>query len=491
MSSFTFNNARKEFVQIAKGWKRPTWAPLKRNFLSVPGYPGARLLNTQTEMRVLSIPVGIIVPDDGDLELLKEEIADWLITDQPVELILDVEPNRTYLAVVDDSFDPDEFVTLGIGTLTFICPMPYKLGPTQKKVLAIDEGGNLKAEFRNRGSVESNPIIDITVGSQSPFLDVWNDNDYFRIGYPVGYKSKIVKQDERLINDDCSSLNGWETFGGQIGKFLARGSMEVVGGKAFRASDYGESEPNKWHGPFVMKEIPKIGKKIGDFKMDIQFALQSTKYDQMGKTVAMVLDADYKVICQVDMSDEYMSHEINLAHSVVGSGENEQLLSNETGYYIDTFNQFSGHFALARRGNHWRVYCAKYIVGTEQDGASFVMEWYDVGNWNPNTTKEPKYIAVGCVAFGDYYPVNVCQIKDVKFWRINTLEIDETPYIFDVGDKIQIDTERSLVTINGTNAIALKDIFSTFPIVKRGQNEIIVRPANVGIAELTYRERFR
>ncbi|MDJ1474385.1 phage tail family protein [Bacillus sp. LS15-K4] len=491
MSSFTFNNERKEFVQIAKGWKRPTWAPLKRDFLSVPGYPGARLLNTQTEMRVLSIPIGIIVPDDGDLELLKEEIADWLITEQPVELIFDVEPNRTYLAVVDDSFDPEEFVTLGMGTLTFICPMPYKLGPTQKKVLAIDEGGNLKAKFRNIGSVESNPIIDITVGSQSPFLDVWNDNDYFRIGYPVGYKSKIVKEDERLINDDCSSLNGWETFGGQIGKFLARGSMEVVGGKAFRASDYGSSEPNKWHGPFVMKEIPKIGKKIGDFKMDIQFALQSTKYDQMGKTIAMVLDADYKVICQVDMSDEYMSHEITLAHSVVGSGENEQLLSNETGYNIDTFNQFSGHFALARRGNHWRVYCAKYFTGTEQDDASFVMEWYDVGNWNPNTTKEPKYIAVGCVAFEDYNPVNVCQIKDVKFWRINTLEIDETPYIFDVGDKIQIDTERSLVTINGTNAIALKDIFSTFPIVKRGQNEIIVRPANVGIAELTYRERFR
>ncbi len=178
-------------------------------------------------------------------------------------------------------------------------------------------------------------------------------------------------------------------------------------------------------------------------------------------------------------------------HSSIGTGDNEQLLSNETGYYIDTFNQFSGHFSLARRGNHWRVYCAKYFVGTEQDDASFVMEYHDVGNRNPNTTKEPKYIAVGCVAFGDYYPVNVCQIKDVKFWRINTLEIDETPYIFDVGDKIQIDTERSLVTINGTNAIALKDIFSTFPIVKRGQNEIIVRPANVGIVELTYRERFR
>lgn len=81
MSSFSFNNIRKDFVQIEKGWKRPAWAPVKRNFLSVPGYTGARLLNTQTEMRVLSIPVGIIVPECSDLETMKEEIAEWLITE--------------------------------------------------------------------------------------------------------------------------------------------------------------------------------------------------------------------------------------------------------------------------------------------------------------------------------------------------------------------------------------------------------------------------
>ncbi len=82
-------------------------------------------------MRVLSIPVGIIVPDRPQLEIIKEEIADWLITEQPTELTFDVEPNRTYLAVVDDSFDPDGLVTLGIGTIKFICPMPYKLGKVQ------------------------------------------------------------------------------------------------------------------------------------------------------------------------------------------------------------------------------------------------------------------------------------------------------------------------------------------------------------------------
>lgn len=45
--------------------------------------------------------------------------------------------------------------------------------------------------------------------------------------------------------------------------------------------------------------------------------------------------------------------------------------------------------------------------------------------------------------------------------------MDETPYILDVGDKVQIDTERSLVTINGKNAIGIKDIFSRFPKVNK------------------------
>ena len=123
----------KSISKSQKVGKRPTWAPLKRNFLSTPGYPGARLLGTETEPRPLPVPVGIIVPDGTNLEMLKEEIASWLITDQPAELIFDVEPNRTYLAVADDSFDLDEFVTLGIGTITFICPMPYKLGHSNSR----------------------------------------------------------------------------------------------------------------------------------------------------------------------------------------------------------------------------------------------------------------------------------------------------------------------------------------------------------------------
>ncbi|HDR8365631.1 TPA: phage tail family protein, partial [Bacillus cereus] len=68
---------------------------------------------------------------------------------------------------------------------------------------------------------------------------------------------------------------------------------------------------------------------------------------------------------------------------------------------------------------------------------------------------------------------------------------DNPPYIFDVGDKVVIDTERSLVSINGKKVINLKDIFSDYPVVSKGSNKLEIMPSDVGIAKVTYRERYR
>ncbi|UYX52518.1 phage tail family protein [Bacillus thuringiensis] len=490
MSSFTFNNERKKYIQIEKGWSPPTWAPLKRNFLKTPGYPGARLLGTETDPRPLPVPVGIIVPDGTDLETLKEEIAAWLITEEAVELTFDTKPGRTYIAVIDEDFNVDDFVSLGKGTLKFICPMPYKLGPVQKKTLAI-ANGDLKTSFLNKGSVESNPIIDITVGAQSPFLDVWNDDEYFRLGYPTGVKTRVAKQNERLIWDEMKSLTPWTAVTGKIGIYKSSGAMKVWQGYAFTPDSYGTGMNDEWHGPFMKRAIPNTSGVIQDFKLDVQMNFQSEHWNRMGKTVVMLLDANDNVIVELAMADEYMSHEMTTAQAIIDSGGTRKWIFDEMGMYSDTFNDFRGHVSVARRGKEWSFYFAKYRKNTEIDDASFVRTWRDESDSNPMTARPVAKIAVGCIVYGANPPADIAFIEDVKFWKINTLTIDETPYIFDVGDKIQIDTERSLVTINGTNAIALKDIFSTFPVVKRGQNEIIVRPANVGIPELTYRERFR
>ncbi|HHT7202562.1 MULTISPECIES: distal tail protein Dit [Bacillus] len=492
--SFTFNNQRRDYILMPIGRKRPAWAPIKRNFLNVPGRPGSILLNTETEARQIDVPLMVKAKNIADLQKVKEDLADWLVTDQPCELIFDDEPDRTYLAAVDGEFDSDELVNRGKGTLTFICSMPYKLGPTQKKVLAIDGGGNLKTEFRNIGSIESNPIIDITVGAKSPFLDVWNGDDYFRLGYPVGIKNKTVDTEERLMWEQFDNLNGWDSHTGKLGIFETTGTIATKSGYAYPTSMGSGSD---WHGCFMTKNIPASPTgAIADFKFDAQMTFKASHWNQLGKTIVMVLDANDEVICQVDMSDSYIGSEYTISHASIGSSEFKPVppaytLAEEHGEGYGIFNQFHGHFAIRRQGNMWRVYCAKYTPGTEIDGAAYVKTWYDTDNSNPLTKREPKKIAIGFVAYETYPEINDLRISNLKFWKLHKLNVDETPYIFDVGDKIQIDTERSLVTINGTNAIALKDIFSTFPIVKRGQNEVIVRPANVGIAELTYRERFR
>ncbi|PFD72069.1 distal tail protein Dit, partial [Bacillus cereus] len=199
MSSFTFNNQRKEYIQIEKGWSPPAWAPLKRNFLKTPGYPGARLLGTDTDPRPLPVPVGIIVPDGTDLETLKEEIAAWLITEEAVELVFDATPDRTYLAIIDEDFNLDDFVTLGKGTLKFICPMPYKLGPTRTVEFQTGALG-LMANVQNKGTVHSNPIIEIDITKPNTFLDVWFEDkyskepDYFRIGEPLKMEQLPVER---------------------------------------------------------------------------------------------------------------------------------------------------------------------------------------------------------------------------------------------------------------------------------------------------------
>ncbi|OUB11251.1 phage tail protein [[Bacillus thuringiensis] serovar konkukian] len=493
MSSFTFNNERKDFIQIAKGWKRPTWAPLKRNFLSVPGYPGARLLNTQTEMRVLSIPVGIIVPDDGNLELLKEEIASWLITDQPAELIFDVEPDRTYLAVVDDSFDPDEFVTLGIGTIKFICPMPYKLGKIQTHTFTQSWSTEITSYFANKGSVEVPALIEMTVKKPSTFLDVWFgkyplERNYFRIGYPLTVEESTVQERERVLWDEMATPVGWTPVTGQVEEMKGTGSFKSRDGYALYCEDYGQEKG--FHGAIAKKSIP--GGPIQDFEMEAWVRLKSKSIGEMGRVEVLLLDDTSNIVARINMSDLYWDAEITKAYMRIGNAgtpNSIRKLVDTSGAHPNTFNQFYGRLRIARRGKEWTVYVARFRDGTEIDDASIVERWIDETG-NPMTERKIAQVMIAVCKWDNNQPVDVMQIDDLKIWKVNKVPSNTKPYIFDAGDKVIIDTEKSLVTINGKDAINIKDIFSEFPKIIRGDNRIDIMPPDV-TATISYRERYR
>ncbi|MGR2743370.1 distal tail protein Dit [Bacillus sp. N6] len=485
MRSFKFNNERKKYIQIAKGWKRPTWAPLKRNFLSTPGYPGARLLGTETEPRPLPVPVGIIVPDGTNLEMLKEEIASWLITDQPAELIFDLEPNRTYLAVVDDSFDLDEFVTLGIGTLTFICPMPYKLGPTQTVDFQTGALG-LTANVQNKGTVHSEPIIEIEVANPSTFLDVWNKDEYLRIGYPLQADQLPVERKQRVMWDQMSTTVGWTSVS-QFENTKGGGTLKS-NGHQFYVEDYGDTNYKGNHGAIVKKSIP--GGPLQDFIMDAYVRFNCSSYVQMGQVEVALLDENSKPVVRLSLSDVYWEAEetFGVAKIAYPGHQAEQVMLYTRGMHPWTWNNFYGKLCVHRIGNEWEFYIAKFADGTEIDDAGTKANWVDKDGILMNKVAQ---VQLSICQWWNNNPAVLMTVDDIKIWKVNQNTTNNPPYIVEKGDKVQIDTAKSLISINGTSAINLKDLFSDYPKITKGQNKLEIMPSNIGIAKVTYRERFR
>ncbi len=493
MSSFTFNNQRKEYIQIEKGWSPTTWAPLKRNYLKTPGYPGARVLNTDTDPRPLPVPVGIIVPDGSDLEMLKEEIADWLITEQPVELVFDATPNRTYLAVVDDSFDPDDFVTLGKGVIKFICPIPYKLGEIKKSEFVQNWSTETTAYLTNKGSVAASPIIEIEVKKPSTFLDVWfgeypNGRDFFRLGYPRTVDETPVQERERVLWDEMSSPVGWTSVTGQVEEMTGTGSFKSRGGYALYCEDYGQG--SNFHGAIAKKSIP--GGPIQDFEMETWVRLKAKNIGEMGRVEVLLLDDASNIVTRINMNSLYWDAEMTKAYMRIGNAgtpNSIRKLVDTSGAHPNTFNQFYGRLRIARRGKEWSVYVARFKDGTEIDDASIVERWIDDGA-NPMTNRKVAQVMISICKLGDDPPVDNIQIDDLKIWKINKVGDNTRSYIYETGDKIIIDTEKSLCTINGKDAINLKSIFSSFPTIIRGHNRIDIMPPDVK-AKVSFRELYR
>lgn len=487
ISFFSFNGKSNPNVIPLQGKKRPAWAPLERTFLEVPHYPGGRLIRTQTKMRKIIVPVSLFYESMEEAEKLKEEIANWLITDQPQELIFDDEKDRTYLAVIDESFDPQQLVNLGEGVLTFICEMPYKLGPTRTVEFQVNERG-LVANIQNKGSLESNPIIEIEVTKPATFLDVWNGDNYLRIGWPLRMDQVPVERNQRVMWDEMSTTIGW-TDVPNAEDMVGGGAFKVDAGSRLVPVYLGETNIKGWHGCIAKKNIPQG--PLQDFIMQAYVGVRSSHPDQMGRVEIGLLDENSDYVARISMNDVHWQAEQNTGFAKLGNKKKpagERVLINEPGDHPTTWNQYRGRLWLARTGNRWEAYISKFLWNTEKDDSERFVVWEDENNVNMDKVAQ---VQISISQFSDNMFCTDMSIDDLKIWKVNMNTQDNPPYIFDVGDKVVIDTERSLVSINGKKVINLKDIFSDYPVVRKGSNKLEIMPSDVGIAKVTYRERYR
>ncbi|MGE6380009.1 distal tail protein Dit, partial [Peribacillus muralis] len=154
MKNFTFDGISKPYLTVLKDSNRQPWAPIEWTYQDIPKRPGALPVKKNTKVRPLPIPIFLKATSIEDLQKVKEDLAEWLIHDEPRPLIFDDEPDRIYYAVVEGSFDPDEILKWGQGVIPFICPDPYKYGEEESLIL-----GDLP--IRNVGSLKANPVFSI------------------------------------------------------------------------------------------------------------------------------------------------------------------------------------------------------------------------------------------------------------------------------------------------------------------------------------------
>ncbi|MEB8880022.1 phage tail family protein, partial [Bacillus cereus] len=425
------------------------------NELTVPHRPGSYFLSKRTPKRVLEVDFSLKGVSLFELRKRIDELNGLLNTDEPVKITFTDESDFVYYGIKESVEENLEKSNIHQATITIICSNPYKLGPTKTVEFQANERG-LAANVQNKGSVESNPIIEIEITKPSTFLDVWNGDNYFRIGWPLRMDQVPVERNQRVMWDEMSTTVGWTNV---------PNSEDMIGGGAFKVDAgsrlvpvyLGETNIKGWHGCIAKKNIPQG--PLQDFIMQAYVGVRSSHPDQMGRVEIGLLDENSDYVARISMNDVHWQAEQNTGFAKLGNKKkpvSERVLINEPGDHPTTWNQYRGRLWLARTGNRWEAYISKFLWNTEKDDSERFVVWEDENNVNMDKVAQ---VQISISQFSDNMFCTDMSIDDLKIWKVNMNTQDNPPYIFDVGDKVVIDTERSLVSINGKKAINLKDIF--------------------------------
>ncbi|MCC2249073.1 phage tail family protein [Virgibacillus sp. AGTR] len=469
----SFRGITKDYVKVLRGRKRPPWAPIERSILEIPGLAGGYLSNSKVKPRVISVPVLLKKKNFPDLQKLKEDLADWLITDKEEPLIFDDEEDRTYYAVVNDELDLDEMVRYGHGTIEFICPDPYKYGEEQSLEFTSDV-----FTIENEGTIEAQPIFELDVLAPVTFAMVQNDNeDYQMIGIPVEVDTEVVDKTTQIIYEYGQTLNEWYTPSGNwSGNFASTGTAIVV-------DNWGAGE--EWHGPALMKEIDPLD----DYEIELYVYTRTEREDQTFRVSTNYYDENMNQLGMLRLWDKTTNQVRKVVEARVGPyvGDDINYLISHRNYNIQGQRVWGGIVRLRKEGNKLTFYAARVTQGGRH--VSSVKQVYmDV---NKEYAGRLKYIRFDIANYGDTRTPNEVRIEHLKVRKISKIKVDQTPYIAYPGDTITFDHYNKELLINGEDVKELKDFGGSFFDLDKGPNQLVVQPSDSFNTRIKYRDRFR
>ncbi|RKL63014.1 hypothetical protein DXT63_08440 [Thermoanaerobacteraceae bacterium SP2] len=165
MLGFTFNGHHSSEYEIYMRSRNRQLLPSIRQVEEViPGMHGVYDYSSgELEDRIIEVDCAIV----GDLRSKARQIASWLYSATRGKLIFDDEPDKYYLAKINNRIDLEQTINLGRFTLQFKCePFAYTdkslSFSTKPEVIIINSQGTYKTPFvisiKNNGSVNMKNI---------------------------------------------------------------------------------------------------------------------------------------------------------------------------------------------------------------------------------------------------------------------------------------------------------------------------------------------
>ena len=471
-------------VIVERGRKRPAWAPIERKLLKIDGRPGAVTQSTETDVRTLEVPIWLKgIPNDfGQLQKLKEKLAEWLVTNEAKELIFDDEQDRVYYAMVDGDVDFEEIVGNGRGTITFICPDARKFGleDTTQVIHDPDDDEEANPVVKVDGTAKTRPIFKATLTEDITYLAIMNRDEYIAVGQPADPEAEVVERYTHVLDDSMGSTVGWGLTDNVTDGYVA-GEIKADGIR-FYPKNFGTAiAPLRWQGPALKKTIPQGPLK--DFQMNARIRNENIGWET-GMLEVYLLNSKNEQVARIHISDSWENMEnINGRVQLGIPGEDSRFVvitNSPSGKPKDWLN-FDGIMTLQREGNRWRLYFA--VIDTKRDKRIHIYEKIYIDR-DEIATDEITQVQVAFRKFPNTRHTRM-SIYHLNIWRINDVNEPQIPIIGKKGDVIEFDHVTNNITINGESLMQYKDLASDFFALQPGENELAVYPANVAKVEVT------
>lgn len=459
--SFTFNGKAKSYIKIDFQEARPAFSSRNHTFIELAGLPGAILNNSKSSVRKIALPVIVYYENFEELQVIKEDMASWLIHDEPKELILPFE-NRIYYAIVEGEFELVESRNIGKGTIRFFCPDPYKYGPQLTFTKTASTGGTNSLAMTNPGTVEAYPEFKFIVKKPITHLDIISQDSYMRIGRPVTVEETIVNPTENILSDTMNTLVGWTNANTVDGGVVA-GSFQA-GGSGFTVSDFGSGEA--WHGPALQKSVSQ---PLEDFQVVMQCSFYSPSNDGVGRMELYLLDENGNAFGKLAFKDIHRYEYKQQAEARVGPFLGGTFIIAGQPADPKMFDFFTGILRLKRVKGKWEAYVANISnqhIG-EMQGSIL----------DESVSANLAGIKIHAGVSGQNTPAYMT-INHIWVEKINDLSGAMVPNIAQPGDEIIINHKNNSILINGEDMKKLKDFGASFFPIKPGDAALVISPGD-------------